>query len=164
MRDNHLAILIAALAVAVGLLVIAGCGGGGGSKDAASRSGARKASNAVAEQTSHSSEHDCTGLSHLTTDLALADAGFDYGRDREFVDDYAERAPDEISDSVDRLRDIIDRFASAAKKAGLEPNDMPNPDQADAVKDALDYSGDDQEANGRAFQAINAWVTNGCGS
>jgi hypothetical protein len=110
------------------------------------------------------SEDDCTSLGHITTDLALADSGFDYVRDRDFIDGYADHAPDEITDSVNRLRDLLDTFASAAEKAGLKPNDTPLPDQADEVMGALDYSEDDQAENARALQTVDAWVMNGCGA
>ena len=69
-----------------------------------------------------------------------------------------------MSDSVNRLKDILDRFADAAEKAGLKPGDTPLPDQADEMKDAFHYSSDDQAANARAVQTIDAWVTNGCDS
>jgi hypothetical protein len=65
---------------------------------------------------------------------------------------------------VQRLRDILDKFASAAEDAGVKPGDVPLPDQAEEIKDAFDFSEDDQAANGKAFQTIDAWVTNGCGS
>jgi hypothetical protein len=100
----------------------------------------------------------------VTSDLALADTGFEYVRDRDFIDGYADRAPDEITDSVERIRGLLDRFASAAEKAGLEPGDMALPDQADEIKGALDYSDDEQADNGRALQTVDTWVTNGCGS
>jgi hypothetical protein len=156
MRSSQVAVLVLALVLAAGAVLVAGCGGGGSS----SESSAAKA--APAGQKRHSSEGDCSSLSHITTDLAMADAGFDYARDREFIDDYADRAPDEISDSVKRLRDILDKFASAAEKAGLKPNKAPLPDQAEKVKDEMDYSDGEQTDNGRALDTVNTWVMNGC--
>ena len=96
--------------------------------------------------------------------ILFNDTSFDYVQARDFIDGYADRAPDEIADSVQRLRDIFDTFASAAEKAGLKPNDVPLPDQADEVMSALTYSEDEQADNGRAFQTVDAWVTNGCES
>ena len=161
MRSNHLIILSSPSPSALGSFVVAGCGGGGSKSSAAQpASGATP----VASHGKQTSEADCTSLGRIPDDLVTAGTGFDYVRDRDFLDSYADRAPDEIGDSVQRLRDILDRFASAAEKAGLKPNDVPLPDQADEVMSALSYSDDEQAANGRAFQAVDAWATNGCDS
>jgi hypothetical protein len=155
---RQISILAAAVAVCGGSVAVAGCGGG-------SKSSAAPGSSAPAKQTKASRQHDCTVLGHVVTDLALADAGgFDFARDRAFIDGYAGRAPSDVSDSVDRLKDILDRFADAAEQAGLKPGDTPLPDQADKIKDAFHYSSDDQAANARAVQTVDAWVTNGCDS
>lgn len=161
MRSNHLTILCVALSLGAGSFVVAGCGGGGSKSSAA-----QPASDAapVASHGQRTNENDCLSLGRIPGDLVTAGTGFDYVRDRDFLDSYADRAPDEIGDSVQRLRDILDRFASAAEKAGLKPNDAPLPDQADEVMSALSYSDDEQAANGRAFQAVDAWATNGCDS
>ena len=161
MRSKHLTILFVALSLCAGSSVVAGCGGGGSkSSTAQPASGATP----VAGHAKQTSEADCRSLGRIPDDLALAGTGFDYVRDRDFLDGYADRAPDEIGDSVRRLRDILDRFASAAEKAGLKPNDVPLPDQADEIMSALSYSDDDQAANGRAYQTIDAWAMNGCAS
>lgn len=162
MRSQHLSILVVVLSLVAGALALAGCGGGS-SKSSAAQTGAQ--ATAGGTQKTYSSDDDCSELSHLTTDLALADAsGFDYVHAREFIDSYADRAPDEIIDSVQRLRDILDKFASAAEEAGVKPGDAPLPDQAEQIKDALDISEDDQAANGEALQTVDTWVMNGCGS
>jgi hypothetical protein len=160
MRSNHIIILVVAISLGVGSFVFAGCGGGGSKRSVAPVNEAK----ASGKQTMRSSEDDCTSLGHITGHLLLPNAGFDYVGDRDFIDGYADRAPDEIADSVQRLRDILDKFASAAEKAGLKPNDVPLPDQADEIMSALSYSDDEQADNARALQTADAWVTNGCGS
>src|SRR5262245_55296293 len=160
MRRKHLTTILLALALAAGALAVAGCGGGGSKSSGAEASHGTPVSNTGGR----SSESDCRSLGRVTTDLALAEAGFDYVRARNFMDSFADRAPDEVADSAERIRDLVDRFASEAEKVGLDPGDMPLPDQAQAMKDALDYSSDDQAANGKALATLDAWVTNGCGS
>jgi len=160
MRSSYIT-LVVAVSVGVGSLVFAGCGGGG-SKDSVAPVNESKASG---NRTMRTSQDDCTALSHLANHILLDDTSFDYVRDRDFIDGYADRAPDEIADSVQRLRDIFDTFASAAENAGLQPGDVPLPDQADEIMDALStYSEDEQADNARAVQTVDAWVTNGCGS
>jgi hypothetical protein len=160
MRSNHIITLVVAISLGVGSLVFAGCGGGG-SKNSVAPVHEAKASGKQAKRTS---EDDCRALGRLTGHIVLAETGFDYVGDRDFIDGYADRAPDEIADSVRRLREIFDRFASAAEKAGLQPNDVPLPDQADEIMNALTYSADEQADNARAVETVDAWVTNGCGS
>jgi hypothetical protein len=160
MRSNHIITLVVAVSLGVGSLVFAGCGGGGSKNSVAPVNDAK----ASGKQTKRTSEDDCRSLGRLTSDIALAATGFDYVADRDFVDGYADRAPDEIADSVRRLRDIFDTFASAAEKAGLQPNDVPLPDQADEIMNSLTYSEDEQADNARAFETVDAWVMNGCGS
>jgi hypothetical protein len=46
----------------------------------------------------------------------------------------------------------------------VKPGDGLLPDQAEDVRNALDYSEDDQAANGKALQTVDTWVMNGCGS
>jgi hypothetical protein len=156
---RHLSILVLALAVCVGAVAAAGCGGGG------SKSSDAQSSTVPVKETKASREHDCTALGHATSDLELADAmggGFQYLRDRDFMDGYADRAPSEISDSVKRLRDVLDKFASVAQKVGLQPGKDPLPDQIDEFKDSFHFSSDDQQGNARAVQTIDTWVSNGC--
>ena len=161
MRSNHLTVLVVALSLGAGSFVVAGCGGGGSKGSAAQpASGATP----VASHGNQTSEDDCTSLGRITGHLAIPNAGFDYVGDRDFIDGYADRAPDELADSVQRFRDILDKFASAAEKAGLKPNNVPLPDQADEIMSALSYSNDDQAANARALQTIDAWAMNGCSS
>jgi hypothetical protein len=159
MRSNHIITLVAAISVGVGSLVFAGCGGGGSKSSAPQPAGG---ATPVSSHGQRSSKADCTSLGRIPDDLALASTGFDYVRDRDFLDGYADRAPDEIGDSVQRLRDILDKFASAAEKAGLKPNAVPLPDQADEIMSALSSFEDEQAANGRAYQAVEAWAMNGC--
>jgi len=159
MRRKHLTTIPLALALAAGALAVAGCGGAGSKS-----SGAEASHGTPVSSKGHSSQSDCRSLGHVTTDLALADTGFDYVRDRDFMNGFADRAPDEVSDSAERVRDLLDTFASEAEKVGLEPGDMALPDQAQAMKDAFDYSSDDQAENGKAVATLDAWVMNGCGS
>lgn len=161
MRNTHIITLVVAVFLGVGSLVFAGCGGGGSNSSFTPVNEAK----ASGKQTRQTSEDDCTALGRLTGHILLDDTSFDYVRDRDFIDGYADHAPDEIADSVRRLRDIFDTFASAAEKAGLRPGDVALPDQADEIMNALStYSEDEQNDNARAVQTIDAWVTNGCGS
>jgi hypothetical protein len=160
MRRNHLATLVLALGLAGGSIAVAGCGGGGSSKSADAQS-----ATVSVKETRASREHDCTALGHAADDLEMADAmgsGFQYTRDQTFMDGYADRAPSEVSDSVKRLRDVLDKFASVAQKVGLEPGKDPLPDQVDEFKNDFHFSSDDQQANARAVQTVDTWVSNGC--
>ena len=75
MRSNHVITLVVAISLGLGLLVFAGCGGG--SKKSVAPVNEAKASG---KQTTRTSEDDCTSLSHIPDDLALAGTGFDYVR------------------------------------------------------------------------------------
>ena len=100
----------------------------------------------------------------MVDDIEFEDPSFDYVRDRDFIDDYANRAPTEINDSVQVLRDFIDRWASAAQDAGLEPNKTPLPDQLDEIKAALHLplTGSALAELQRALQTVDAWHSNEC--
>jgi hypothetical protein len=153
-------LVILATALVAASLAAAGCGGSSGGSEAQPSAGGTP----VAARTT---EHDCTALRSVVSDLQLADAtgwGFEYDKHRDFLDAYADRAPDEVADSVDRLRDIVGRYADAAQDAGLKPGDDPLPDQLDDLRDAFDYSEVDQAANARAVQTVDTWGSNGCGS
>ena len=160
MRSSRIITLVVAISLGLGLLVFAGCGGGGSKSSVAPVNEAQ----ASGKQTMSTSEDDCTALGHLANHILFNDTSFDYVQARDFIDGYADRAPDEIADPVQRLRDIFDTFASAAENAGLQPGDVPLPDQADEVMSALTYSEDEQADNARAVQTVDAWVTNGCES
>lgn len=166
MRSNLILLGLAA-GLAAGVLFVAGCGGGAKTSAAKHNTGGTANTSLAGTQTGHSSEQDCSSLSDVSSDLELGDAtgsGFDYVRDRDFMDGYRGRAPDAIADSVKRLSDVVDKFASVAQEIGLEPNNDPLPDQLDQLKDKFHYSDDDQAANARAVQTIDTWVTNGCTS
>jgi hypothetical protein len=152
---NLLTPLLLALAVAAGALALTGCGGGESSEAAAANA---KPANPA---------QDCSNLDEVATDLVLAaatDGGLDFVRYRDFMDGYAERAPEQVADSVERLRDFLAEYADAAEDVGLKAGDAPLPDQIDAIIDELDVSEDEQAENARALQTISTWVSNGCGS
>jgi hypothetical protein len=152
---NLLTPLLLALSVAAGALAVTGCGGDGPETSAAAA--ARPSSPA----------EDCSSISTVANDLALADAvgwGMDYVAHRDFMAGYAERAPEEVADAAEHVRDLLDEFASIAADVGLEPGDSPLPDQIDAFREELDFSADEQAENARALQTLNTWVSNGCGS
>jgi len=107
---------------------------------------------------------DCSELGGVLIAVGSINSyeGSDYLRARDFLDDYADRAPEEIRDSVQTLRDFLDDFASAAEEAGLEPGEAPLPDQVDQLTAAVDLSSDEQEAIARSFQTITTWSDNEC--
>ena len=111
---------------------------------------------------------DCLRLGHVASDLTYLDAagsGFDYQSDTKLIDGYtAEGAPKSVTDSIKRVRDLMDTFASAAQKVGLASGDDPLPDQIDEISKAFHFSSSDQAANARAIQTVNTWVDNGCKS
>jgi hypothetical protein len=107
---------------------------------------------------------DCSGLVDAVIELGGIDSyeGSDYLSARDFLDDYADRAPEEIRDSVRTLRDFLDEFASAAEAVGLEPGEAPLPDQVDQMTAALDLSSDEQEAIARSYETVTTWSGNEC--
>jgi hypothetical protein len=152
---NRLTPLLLALALGAGGLALAGCGGG---ETADASAASAKPANPA---------QDCSMLREVATDLMLAEAtggGLDFVRYRDFMAGYAERATDEVAESVERLRDVLEDYADAAEEVGLEPGDSPLPDQSDEIAEKLDYSDDDRAENARAVQTIDTWVSNGCGS
>jgi hypothetical protein len=148
------------------LLLLTAFGCGGSKNDVSHTVTTPPVSPAVSVQSgTASSQSDCEGLDRAVNDLEMLDAigsGFDYPSDTSFIDGYADRAPEAIADSVKRLRDVMDKFASVAQKVGLAPGDEPLPDQADEIVRAFHFSSDDQAANVRALQTIDAWVGNEC--
>jgi hypothetical protein len=66
-----------------------------------------------------------------------------------------------LRDSVKKVRDFVDDFASAAKDVGLEPNDAPTPDQADKLKSKLHLP---DKGLTRALQTLAVWTGNLCPS
>lgn len=170
-------------------LALAGCGGGGGKSTVAvstvtvtvpaaadatttteSPSGTSTSTDsygggAATTDPAGSQQTDCTAVEDVVTDVQLAfgtNGGLDYLRDRDFLDSYSSRAPAEVADSVDQLRDFFDKFADAAQAAGIKPGAVPLPDQADKLNAALHFSSDEQSATARALTTLDAWTTNGC--
>ena len=140
------------------MLGLAGCGGGHSGGGAATTTSA--AASAAAPTAT-----DCAALDRLVTDLQGADEagfGFDYVRDQQFIDGFADRAPDAIAGDARRIRDLADRFASAAKSAGVQLNQDPLPDQADQIRGKLHYSSGEQADNDRSLQALDTWRGNTC--
>lgn len=117
-----------------------------------------------------SSEEDCAALSPVLTHLGLAAdpsssdgwVVYAYGPDREFLDDYANRAPDEVSADVSRLRDFLDRYATAAQAAGAESGQFPEQDQLDEIKTELNLSSGEQDDLRTSIQILLAWMGDGC--
>jgi hypothetical protein len=117
---------------------------------------------------------DCAGLSTVGTHLGLAaspnetSAGgwFDpaYGPDRSFLADYASRAPSDIRADVLRLRDFLDRYATAAQAAGVESGTLGTQDQLDKIKAAMHLSSAEQDGLRTSIQVIASWTVNGCGN
>lgn len=161
MRRHRLGIaMLALLAVSA---AVAGCGGGG--KSAGGTRPASAAGAAPAGRESRPTAKECAALGAAVTDLqvaAVTDSGFDYLRDRNFLDGYADRAPSAIASDMSRMRDVLDKIASAMQSVGVAPNKDPLPDQADALRSKLQASSDEQAANARSLAAVDTWQTNEC--
>lgn len=112
-------------------------------------------------QAAASKEADCDAIGDVVSDLDFT-SGFDYVRDRDFLRDYADRAPEEIRDHVRRLRDFFDQFAAAAQAAGIEPGKDPLPDQADKLNAALHFSNGEQKDLQRSLETLATWRRNEC--
>ena len=112
-------------------------------------------------QTTPSKASDCANVNNVVYDISIvldSGHGFSYLRDRDFLDGYTDRAPADTRDSVRLLRDLLDRYASAAQAAGVAPENDPLPDQADKIKAALHLplSGSELSDLQRALQTLNA--------
>jgi hypothetical protein len=151
------------------VLALAGCGGGssGSGAEATDTAGTTSSRQTV-------SSEDCRGLGTVVSDLsvgahandlvpiALDISASDYVVDRHFLDGYANRVPGDLRADVLRLRDFLDRYASAAQNVGVEPGAVPTPDQVVAIRVASNLGSIEQDKLPGSIQALEVWTTNGC--
>jgi hypothetical protein len=161
---RHSSLVALGIAAVAASLLLTRCGGssesgnGAGTTTAAATTGSSSGKKAVTDEA-------CNTLRNLVSDLALLDAGqgFDYVEDAADMGNFADtvQVPDAYGDSVKKVRDFVDDFASAAKDVGLEPNDAPTPDQADKLKSKLHLP---DKGLTRALQTLAVWTGNLCPS
>ena len=146
---------------------VAGAGCGASSRKAANPTKASsKATVAAAAPASSrsqggSSQDDCQMLYAVASDLAAFDntgTGFNYVKDRSFLDGYASRAPGGIAASVRQMRDLVDRVASAARDAGVAVNEDPSEDELHKIQDELHFSADEQSRNAAALSQLATYA------
>lgn len=124
--------------------------------------GATTTSPTTSSEQAASPAKDCQTLRGVVDDLETIDLGFDYPHDRDFMDSYAIRAPAPISDSVQKIRDFLDRYSDAAQAAGVAPTKDPLPDQAAKIVAAIPHSDIDKAENGKALDTLTVWTENEC--
>jgi hypothetical protein len=138
------------------VLVLAACGSGkSGSSGNGSASSGGNANGKV-------SQRDCQALGDAVTEIQAAEVfGFDYAKTRTFFDTF--NPPDKIHDDFGRLKDVVDKLASAEEDAGVKPGDQPVGDQITKIQGSLSgYSESDKAKNGQALASLGAYHSNGC--
>jgi hypothetical protein len=146
---------LCALGTAAAILLLAACGGTSTSKSGGSGAAANSSGNVGVSQA------QCQTLGEVVTDLGLSEvAGFDYAKARTFFDNFD--PPAKIRDDVGRVRDFVDKLASAEEDAGVKSGDQPVGDQISQIQGKLHISDDDRTKNGQAFVSLQAYNSNGC--
>jgi hypothetical protein len=163
------ALLVAGGAVAAALSLT----GGDGSTDAASTGGGQTVATTSNAQ-NVSSEEDCHGLGTVVADvsvgahaddlvpIALDISASDYVADRDFLADYAARAPADMLPDVMRLGRFLDRYASAAQAVAVEPGAVPTPDQVVEIRVAAQMGSVEQDQLPGSIEALRTWTGSGC--
>ena len=145
------------------ILSLVGCGGGGSSAEPAPKSA-----------TPTVSAQDCSILGSVVSDISVgarADelvpiavdiAASDYLVDRDFLNEYAVRAPEDVGAEVVLLSRWVDRYAEAAEAAGVEPGATPTQDEVVEIRLASNLSSDEQGKLPEAIRILGVWTANGC--
>lgn len=158
--------VIPALAVLPVVAALAACGGGGKGGSATTAAGTTNApAAATAASQAASGQDDCQMLAAVNYDLGSFDAtgtGFDYVADKNFIDGYAGRAPGGIAQSVQRIRDLVDRIAKAEQDAGVSAQQDPSEAQLQKIKDEVHYSTDEQAQNAQALSQLAIYAGTSC--
>jgi hypothetical protein len=147
------------IALFVGSLVLAGCGGSDnreavyGETTTTTPSSGRVALTADACDT-------LRGVISRVQDFTAANVPFDYPKDVAAMDNFADNVtvPDEVADSVKTFRTWFDSFGAAVQDVGLAPNNEPLPDQLDELISKAKPS-DDVD---RAAATLYTWTGNDC--
>ena len=169
------AILLAALAAL--LLTAAACGGDDDESAASTQAPAAAAttdSSDAAETTSESEEdsdapnaveseecRELVGLGAKVTEALGGAAGGDVEDTQEFLDAYADEAPEEIRDDFKVIAEAYGKIAEALERVDVSSGAQPDP-EALAKLQAL-ASELDQPRLEEANENITAWVNENCG-
>jgi len=173
-RKAFWAIALAAIGV---LMLTAACGGGDDDSSAAgtqAEAAATTESPPAADTTTSDDEagddtpsfegsSDCLELAQLGAKVsqALSGTGADTEKTKEFLNEFADKAPDEISDDFEVIADAYSKIADALGDVDVQAGETPDPEaiaKLQAVASELDQA-ELQEANTN----ITAWVTENCG-
>jgi hypothetical protein len=174
-RKAFWAIALAAIGV---LLLTAACGGGDDESAADTQAAATTESPAATGATDTTSDDssddegddpsfegssECVELAQLGAKVseALSGTGADTEKTKEFLNEFADKAPDEISDDFEVIADAYSKIADALGDVDVQAGETPDPEaiaKLQAVASELDQA-ELQEANTN----ITAWVTENCG-
>ena len=171
-RKAFWAIALAAIGV---LLLTAACGGGDDESAADTQAAATTESPAATDATDTTSDDDgdddasfedsadCLQLARLGAQVseAMSGAGADTEKTEEFLNEFADKAPDEIADDFQVIADAYSKIAEALGDVDLASGETPGPEALEKLQKLsteLDQA-ELQEANTN----ITAWVTENCG-
>jgi hypothetical protein len=175
-RKAFWAVALAAIGV---LLLTAACGGGDDDSAAAdTQAAATTESPAATEATDTTSSEDdgdddtssfegsadCLELAQLGVKVseALSGTGADTEKTKEFLDEFADKAPDEISDDFQVIADAYSKIADALGDANLQAGETPDPEALAKLQEVATSL--DQQKLEEANTNITAWVQDNCGS
>jgi hypothetical protein len=94
--------------------------------------------------------------------VALDISASDYVADRDFLSDYASRAPAAMLPDVQRLGRFLDRYASAAQAVAVEPGTVPTPEQVVEIRTGAQMGNIEQDQLPGSIQALAIWAENSC--
>jgi hypothetical protein len=150
---------------------IAGCGGGGSSSGTVTESTAAPAAESGSQAVS---AEDCSTLGSVVADftvgahaadlipVALDVTATDYVTDRDFLADYAGRAPEAIRADVELLGRWVAGYATAAQSAGVDPGAVPTLDELTEINTASHLDSREQDLLPSSIQALALWADRGC--
>jgi hypothetical protein len=170
---------IALAAIAVLLLAAAACGSGDDESAADTQAAAASttddgaATTAAADTTSDDGSDDtpsfegskdCVELAQLGAKVseALGGTGADTEKTKEFLDEFADKAPDEISDDFQVIADAYSKIADAIADANVKPGETPDPEALAKLQSVATEL--DQTKLAEANTNITAWVSENCGA
>src|SRR5262245_36048816 len=172
-RKAFWAIALAAIGV---LLLTAACGGGDDESAADTQAAATTESPASTDATDTTSDDssddepsfegsaDCLQLARLGAQVseALSGTGADTEKTEEFLNEFADKAPEEIADDFQVIADAYSKIADALGDVDLASGETPDPEALAKLQELsteLDQA-ELQEANTN----ITAWVQENCGN
>ena len=169
------AIALAAIGV---LLLTAACGGGDDESAAGTEAAATTESPAATDATDTTSDDssddsgdepsfegssDCVELAQLGAKVseALSGTGGDVEKTEEFLNEFADKAPDEISDDFQVIADAYSKIAEALGDVDIASGETPDPEALAKLQELSTEL--DQAKLQEANTNITAWVTENCG-